>query len=69
MIEYKCPICDKRACDSTKPLLIAKLSNSNSKKADVIIKCKNCKNCLSIKVSRNPAGLRADASPTSESFL
>ena len=69
MKEYKCPVCEKRACDSNKILLISKLSNSNSQKADVIIKCKNCKNCLSIKVSRNPAGLGADASPTSESFL
>ena len=29
MTKYQCPICSKRACDSEKPLLLAKLTSSN----------------------------------------
>ena len=53
MTKYPCPICSKRACDSNKLLLIAKLSKSNEIKADVIIKCQSCKNLLSVKVIKD----------------
>lgn len=53
MTKYLCPVCHKRACDSNKELRIAKLSKSNENKADVIIKCQNCKNELAVKVSKN----------------
>ena len=50
MTKYPCPICNKRICDSTKELSIAKLSKSNERKADIVIKCHICKNELSVKV-------------------
>lgn len=50
MEQIKCPVCNKRACDSNKSLQISKLSNNNIKKADIVIKCKNCKSCLAINV-------------------
>ena len=53
MTKYPCPVCNKRACDSNKVLRISKLSKSNESKADVIIKCQNCKNELAVKVSKN----------------
>lgn len=53
MIKYPCPVCNKRACDSNKALKIFKLSKSNESKADVIIKCQNCKNTLAVKVNRD----------------
>lgn len=53
MNQYSCPICNKRACDSAKVLRLAKLSKTNERKADVIIKCQNCKNALAIKVNRD----------------
>lgn len=53
MIKYPCPICNKRACDSNKTLKLAKLSKSNENKADVIIKCQNCKNTLAVKVNKD----------------
>lgn len=63
-----CPICNRRVCDSDKALKIAKLSNSNRDKADIIIKCSNCKNSLSIKMVRNAAGHRTGEPPPSGSF-
>lgn len=53
MTQYPCPICNKRACDSSKHLLLAKLSKSNEHKADIIIKCQNCKNALAVKVTKD----------------
>lgn len=53
LIQYPCPVCAKRACDSGKALQLAKLSKTNEGKADVIIKCKNCKNALAVKVRRD----------------
>lgn len=53
MMKYPCPICNKRACDSSKTLKLAKLSKSNEYKADIIIKCHNCKNPLAVKVTKN----------------
>ena len=53
MTQYQCPICGKRACDSNKHLLLAKLSKSNENKADVIIKCQSCKNTLAVKVTKD----------------
>ena len=53
MNQYPCPVCHKRACDSSKTLKLAKLSKSNESKADVIIKCQNCKNSLAVKVSKD----------------
>lgn len=49
--EYPCPVCNKRACDSNKTITISKLSEGNSERADIIIKCKNCKNILAVKIS------------------
>lgn len=51
MTQYICPICGKRVCDSHKSLHLAKLSPDNEDKADIIVKCKNCKNILAIKVN------------------
>ena len=53
MTKYQCPVCHKRACDSSKHLLLAKLSKSNESKADVIIKCQSCKNTLAVKVTKD----------------
>ncbi len=53
MIKYPCPVCGKRACDSNKTLRLAKLSKSNETKADVIIKCQNCKNTLAVKITKD----------------
>ena len=57
MIKYPCPICSKRACDSSKNLRLAKLSKGNEFKADVIIKCQNCKNTLAVKVNKDAFAL------------
>ena len=53
MIKYPCPVCNKRACDSEKELHLSKLTNANAEKADVIIKCQNCKNTLAVEVATN----------------
>ena len=53
MIKYTCPVCNKRACDSFKKLKLAKLSKSNEYKADIVIKCNNCKNTLAVKVTKD----------------
>ena len=53
MIKYLCPICNKRACDSTKNLSITKVSQINEKQADIIIKCHCCKNTLAINVKHD----------------
>ena len=53
MIKYLCPICSRRVCDSNKPLYLSKLSKTNENLADVIIKCKNCKNSLAVKVRKD----------------
>lgn len=58
MVQYACPICNKRACDSSKHLSLAKLSRSNENKADVIIKCQICKNILAVKVTEEPLTAR-----------
>ena len=53
MTKYQCPVCSKRACDSAKTLLLAKLSSSNETKADVIIKCQCCKSTLAVNVAQD----------------
>ena len=53
MIKYPCPVCGKRACDSNNVLSLAKLSEINKDKADIIIKCQNCKNTLAVKVTND----------------
>lgn len=53
MIRYSCPICTKRACDSSKILKLSKLSNSDEDTADIIIKCQNCKSILAVTVDRD----------------
>lgn len=53
MTKYPCPVCNKRACDSNKTLKLAKLSKGNENKADVVIKCQNCKNTLAVKVTKD----------------
>lgn len=50
MKHIKCPICDKRVCDSDKSPNIEKLSKQNEQKADIVIKCKTCKTCLAIEM-------------------
>lgn len=52
MTKYPCPVCGRRACDSTKSVSLAKLSKSNENKADVVIKCQNCKNELAVKIQK-----------------
>lgn len=58
MTEYPCPVCSKRACDSSKMLMLNKLSQSNAENADVIIKCKNCKSTLAVKVTNNTLAIK-----------
>lgn len=53
MTKYQCPICNKRACDSSKPLSLAKLTQNNESQADIIIKCQCCKNTLAVTVAQN----------------
>ena len=50
-----CPVFNKRICDSNRQIKTAKLSKSNEDKADIVIKCNNCKNCVSIKIVKNTA--------------
>lgn len=58
-----CPICNKRVCDSNKHPKIAKLSKSNELKADLVIKCNNCKSFLSIRIPRNTVVNKIDEPP------
>lgn len=51
MTKIYCPLCGKRICDSNKTPKIAKLSESNQLKADIVLKCNNCKNCLAVKIT------------------
>ena len=53
MIQYPCPICAKRACDSIKVLNIYKLSKNNENEADIVIKCHNCKSLLAVTVEKD----------------
>ena len=53
MNQFKCPVCNRRVCDSEKELKIEKKTNANTVTADVIIKCKNCKSCLTIEIVRS----------------
>lgn len=50
MKQIKCPVCDKRVCDSNKSPKVEKLSNRNAERADIVIKCKNCKARLAIEM-------------------
>ena len=43
-----CPVCGKRIFDSDKRPKVEKLNVFNGVSADLIIKCHNCKNCLSV---------------------
>ena len=66
MTQHPCPICTKRACDSIKTLHIYKLSRSNEKDADIVIKCHNCKSLLAVMVDRDTtikANSKRDVSP------
>ena len=65
MTKYQCPICNKRACDSSKSLSLAKLSQSNENQADIIIKCQCCKNAIAINVTRENFSI-GHIVPTSE---
>lgn len=68
MTAIPCPVCNKRVCDSDRSPKIAKLSNSNIDKADIVIKCKNCKSCLAVKISRNAVRIQSNESPPGGSF-
>lgn len=57
MEAVRCPMCNWRVCDSNKDVKVAKLSNSNKDKSDIVLKCSNCKSCLSIKILKNAVGL------------
>ena len=50
MKQIKCPVCDRRVCDSNISLQIAKLSKNNMNDADIVMKCKNCKSCVAINI-------------------
>lgn len=50
MIRYPCPVCAQRVCDSTKVLLLSKLTKENEGKIDMAIKCHNCKNQIAVTV-------------------
>ena len=56
MTQYQCPLCGRRACDSSKVLQLAKLSSTNEALADIVIKCRCCKNTLAIKIT-NPTNM------------
>ncbi len=62
MTQYPCPICHKRVCDSEKDLFLEKFSNTNTEKADIIIKCQNCKNIVAIEVNQASCSLITEAS-------
>lgn len=51
MTKYACPVCHKRICDSEKALSLTQTSAQTTPSADVVIKCRNCKNTISIQVS------------------
>ena len=53
MTSIKCPVCEKRVCDSNKSPLVLKLSEKNKDEADIVIKCKNCKSCLAVMLLNN----------------
>ena len=57
MTKYPCPVCSRRACDSEKLLSLAKLSDSNQSSADVIIKCRSCKNSLAVRITSEPLSI------------
>lgn len=57
MTKYPCPICSRRACDSEKALSLAKLSESNGSSADIIIKCRSCKNSLVVLIKNEPCSI------------
>ena len=57
MTKYPCPVCSKRACDSEKLLFLTKLSDSNVSSADVIIKCRSCKNSLAVRITNAPPSI------------
>lgn len=61
MTVVRCPICDWRVCDSNKSPQIEKLSSINIKKADIVIKCKNCKCCLALKLYHENNDLYKDS--------
>ena len=65
MKKIPCPVCSKRICDSDKKIKIARLSNSNKDKADLVIKCNNCKSTLSVKILKNVVGLIINEPPQS----
>lgn len=62
MKRYQCPVCNKRVCDSAKPLTISKLSSDNEEQADVIIKCQCCKSTLAV-VAANQAFIIENITP------
>lgn len=45
-----CPVCEKRICDSDKKLTVTKASENDTANADLVIKCRNCKNQLAIRI-------------------
>ena len=57
MTKYPCPVCSRRACDSEKLLSLAKLSESNGSSADIIIKCRSCKNSLAVRITSAPPSI------------
>ena len=50
MTKIYCPVCNKRVLDSDRNPQIAKLTQSNEQKADIVIKCNNCKSLLAVKI-------------------
>ena len=49
-MKISCPCCsNSRLFDSDKITKVAKLSNSNNEKADMVIKCSICKNEVAVK--------------------
>ena len=63
MTKYPCPVCSKRACDSEKLLSLTKLSDINSSSADIIIKCRSCKNSLAVRITSNPPSIELISQP------
>lgn len=60
MNNISCPLCGWRICDSDKSIKVAKLSKSNKEKADLVVKCSNCKNSISVKVLKGNVNHRVN---------
>ena len=50
MTKYPCPVCNKRACDSKKELVLSKFNLKDANFTDLVIKCDKCGNQIAVTV-------------------